>query len=739
MLILAIRVLPGPDSSKFFTVFWDFRFLIRHKFSPCTYFSVLKISCDTRGLSLPVESGAIKSRRSFGETPEGYERHFTPANKHPLAITLLRPHQGKNNNRFGRCNPHPHPQPHTDIYHLPIHNLPGTTSSKSSRVSFDSSMSSSNPSGVGTDAVQLTRSFDSNNSDKDKSAKSNDSRNYDGVYYGSSDDDDLGVDADATRGSLLGDVGEPKEREEPYDILADNGEFLYSEQDRRKYISTVASATPSAAAMDLMLSSAEGVVINTMLSISEDDEEAEDEGEADVGEARREEISTPKKSNKGSSDQREIVFRPKHGINLPLQQQQQSQNRSDSPPTPMYQLPKEYNVQRTNSVDSEQDYSENSEDDQSASDSILTGSIRKLVNDIKDGLKDNSGDSNPQRVTNTDADDATIASEVDTTGLSGELERAQEVFWEFSGIDATGAQKKKKAKKMKKQEELQEQRQQEAPIPEAKYRPLCGTAKRSTILILFLSYALFLGILVWIFLSLRMNKNSQTETSVASSIANDLASAATAAVVTTGPTLSPVEGDASAISSPSESNGNAAASAETVAPSNSPTQRFWLPVTMAPSRDRNKISDPTLRPTPQLRPQKTRNPGQSGRADEENDNLTAGEYSFQVPNSADSIRPWDDDDITEGHDDFYSNDDAYEYNLHHSQTAGAKSTKEGKHHGTLKASKASKGQRQRPYSVRVYQYKQQMLASQWSNGGSPMVVQESVRMVRRRRSEPRGY
>ena len=521
-----------------------------------------------------------------------------------------------------------------------------------------------------------------------ESAKSEDSSNYEGVYYGSDDD----IDADNDVKALLEEIGEPDENEEPYDILADNGEFLYSEKDQRQYM-PIGTTSPSTAAMDLMLSTGEGVTSSTgMMSISEEDSEDDGETEEQIDEEHVDQkvSATPKRSNRRPANPDDILFKPNSRANA-----QQQQPRRPSPPTPMYLMPQDYKVQNVGSFDSQTD----SGDDRSASSEILTGSMKQLVRNIDVVLDEmNAQGETP----NNPNDDDTIASEMTvggTTQLSGELERAQKVFWEFSGIDATGFQKAKKSKKKKRPVASR-------PREEKK-------SKTSTIVVLLFSYVVFIGALVAIFVVLRKNIN-QAEISAISSA--DTPS-------TLVPTISPVSEDNtidnviantnmpivdSSTEPPSfhpsfrpskqfrtpvlELDETPDPTAQllipfmptakptiSVEPSLRPSQQFWIPVPGVPTnKGRKKTFNPTAKP---IQRTSTQNPDSrqppipsTGR---DTPAVIAVGNSFPVPDRGGS-KPWDDDDLLEGLDDFYSNDDDYEYELHHPNRV---TVKEGKHHG----------------------------------------------------------
>jgi hypothetical protein len=517
-------------------------------------------------------------------------------------------------------------------------------------------MSSSNPNNRSADDVELIGvgyggddggddidKDSDNNIDNDSDDSPDDSKHYDGVYYGSSDDDDIDIDIDITD-ALLGDIGEPDENEEPYDILADNGEFLYSEQDQRPYVAT---------SLDLM-SAAEDASSPIMMPISEEEEESEDREEEEgerIWEAAGEEeevtgttSSTPAKSD-STSKSREIVFYPgRRAKNRTLQP------RSASPSTPMYQMPKDYNIpskthkskKRDNSgeSDSEGDSETVSDDDRSNSSSMVAGSIKQLVRDIDGVLNDmrpegsfDSDDRTDRAANSSYTDDATITSDVSvgaTTRLSGELDRAQEVFWEFTGIDATGfrgpRKKKKRKKNKKKRNWLQQPSSVCPPSPPPGeddnnngYRRTIGDSKISTIVKLFASYAILIGIFVVVYIMTR--NGTKTETSTNSSISDD----PTSSVLTTTPTQSQVTDDAFAgnpislspeavttapsSSSSSSSNVNVNVNVNvntimptelesTLAPSLRPSKRppKMIPPTAAPTRKAD-TSAPTTTPT----------------------------------------------------------------------------------------------------------------------------------------------
>ncbi len=584
---------------------------------------------------------------------------------------------------------------------------------------------------------------------KKKSSKSNDSRHYEGVYYGSSDDEDNDIAA------VLGDIGEPDENEEPYDILADNGEFLYSETDQRQYISTTTTA-PSTAAMDLMLSGAEGSAASIgMMSITEEENEEEDEDE-DVGQKV---TDTPKRSNRRSSNQQDILFKPGSGANA------EQQPRRPSPPTPMYLMPQDYKVQHVGSFDSENpsgsDSGTDSGDDRSASSSILTGSMKKLVKDIDGVLDEMNAQGVPRGAASNPNDDDTIASDMTvggTTQLSGELQRAQNVFWEFSGIDATGFEQTKKSRKKKRLVASHPPLRNEGNATRGKKK-----TKRSTMFVLCISYTVFIGALVVAFVFLRQRK-IQTEISVASSADT---------LTTLPPTISPVAEDQPIALSPEVDGGSGTnenvisrTNAPTIAPSTElpsftpslrpseqhripaltptptegpeetpqptaqptqplapslrPTRQFWIPVPGVPSSSgRSKTFNPTAKPTQDTSTLISRqSPLPSNDRGTPNVGAVGGsQHSFPVPEKG-SSRPWDDDDIFEGQDDFYSDDGEYEYELHHPNRV---TIKEGKHHGKQNPNKKLKFEKHR--NVDSFQWQQRV----------------SVPGIRGRQRPPRSY
>ena len=116
-----------------------------------------------------------------------------------------------------------------------------------------------------------------------------------------------------------------------------------------------------------------------------------------------------------------------------------------------------------------------------------------------------------------------------------------------------------------------------------------------------------------------------------------------------------------------------------VAPSLLPSQQFWIPVPGVPTnKGRKKTFNPTAKPIqgtstqiPDSRQPPIPSTGRDTHA------VPAVGNSFPVPDRGGS-KPWDDDDLLEGLDDFYSNDDEYEYELHHPNRV---TMKEGKHHG----------------------------------------------------------
>ena len=597
--------------------------------------------------------------------------------------------------------------------------------------------------GDGVDLAEVPSSSSSSPARSEKSAQSaqsDDSRHYEGVYYGSSSDDDVNITA-----ALLRDTGQPDDDEEPFDILADNGEFSYGEEDQRQYTS-VATSPPSIEAMDLMMSRSEGTTSPTMASISEDGEENNDE--VRIEEVEEEEdlagagagalSSTPKKSNRSSSHNvGQIDFQPKKGVNL------QEQLRPPSPPTAMYQIPADYKVQSASfdsQTPSENDSGTDSEGERSsASSSILTGSIRKLMRDI-DGVLDNMNSQTYSQVaTNPNPiDDDSIVTDMSvgaTTQLSDELDRAKEGFEKENEEE----EKKDLVPRPSPQNDSSNENQQTQ-----------RGSKTSTKFLLFACFAAFIGILVAIFVFLRSNKDQTTSeismTSLPPSLSpvtdNDLIVIDSGSSKTTRPTIQP------STESPS------------FTPSLRPTKRFWIPVTLPPSRGQDEISDPTVQPTQQLLTPPTRTedasvtlppsrgqdeisdptvqptqqllvpvpsstedtsitlppsrerdeisdftvqptqqllaptqtptkdipvvpaPQQSPLPTSEKDTPNVGEVgggdSFPLPNNSTITRPWDDDDLIEGLDDFYSNDDSYKYEQHHPDHKASKKGKQNK-------------------------------------------------------------
>ena len=707
-------------------------------------------------------------------------------------------------------------------------------------------MSSSNPNNRSADDVELIGS-DNGSNDNDNNNNNNgpnDYKHYDGVYYGSSDDDDdYDTDIDITD-ALLGDIGEPDENEEPYDILADNGEFLYSEEDQRPYVATTS--------LDLM-SATQGATSPIMMPISEEEEEEEEDREEEEGErileaAGEEEeeekvAGTRSRKSDSTSKSREIAFHAGRGA-----KNRTLQPRPASPPTPMYQMPLDYSIRskthnsnkRDNSgesvsvSDSEGASESDSEDDRSSSSSMVSGSIKQLVLDIDGVLNDmrpeGSFDSDEQtdRVVNSSyTDDATITSDVSVgalTRLSGELDLAQENFMlEFTGIDATGfrgpRQKKKRQKKKKKKFWLRQQQPSMSPTSpsgedtddnNSGYRRARGDTKISTIVKLSASYAIIIGVLVVIYIMTRNDTN--TETSINSSISND----PIPSVLTTLPTLSPVTDDAFAgdsislspevvTTAPSSSSNiiNANANADTImptepkstltpslrpskrsqktvsptaaptrkaksfAPTTTPTLPKTIPPTAAPTRKAKSfapIPTPTLFTNVPTLPisdklngthdeneiERTQSPALSSSAKanddkEETEDKDGGQYSFEMPDSSDS-RQWDDDDFQPnefmGEDDFYSNDNAYEYEKHHPDgdeyEKDSKYSKQGKHHGNPKVEKAHATKKDK-----ALKGPKQPKQRQWQEINpprpSPTIIRESVTRIRKRRNVPRGH
>jgi hypothetical protein len=614
-------------------------------------------------------------------------------------------------------------------------------------------MSSSNLNNRSADSSDEGSDNDENNNNNNVPFDDpNDSKHYDGVYYGSSDDDDTDTDIDITD-ALLGDIGEPDENEEPYDILADNGEFLYSEEDQRPYVATTSLG---------MMSAAEGATSPIMMSISEEEEEEEEEGERilEAAEEKEEETATGTRSREydSTSKSRVTVFHAGSGAKTMA-----LQPRPVSPPTPMYQMPIDYSIRskthssnkRDNSGESENESEgaseSDSEDERSSSSSMVAGSIKQLVRDIDGVLNDmrpeGSFDSDDQtdRVVNSSyIDDATITSDVSVgalTRLSGELDRAQEHFMmEFTGIDATGFRgphpKKKGKKKKKKKIWLQQPQPSVSPTsPSGEdtddnsngYRRTIGDTKMSTVVKLFASYAIFIGVLVVIYIMTRNGTN--TETSINSSISND----PIPSVLITTPTLSPVTDNAFAgdpislnpeavtpapSSNSSRNNINANANADTImptvpkstlTPSLRPSKRSQKSVSQTAAPTKNaKSSTPTPTPTlPETIPpttaltQKTNSfapiptptlftnlptlpiSGKlNGTHDENETERTQSPAHFSSAKANDETEETEDKNDGEhsfevpdssdfqpnefmGEDDFYSNDSAYEYENHH--------------------------------------------------------------------------
>lgn len=175
---------------------------------------------------------------------------------------------------------------------------------------------------------------------------------YEGVYYGSSDDNTID---DATLEGLVEDTllddsleqfldDSEEDPDTSFDILADNEEFLYSEHDQRTY-------TP---ALDLALLSSDTTSV-AMLSIAEEEEnDVEDVENAD---------GVPAIQAGPTNEQRnEATIQAIHPI---------------SPPS-LYEIPYSYNKNAYAMKDS-------TEDDERSQSSVPSGSIKQSVNEI-DGV-----------------------------------------------------------------------------------------------------------------------------------------------------------------------------------------------------------------------------------------------------------------------------------------------------------------------------------------------------------------
>ena len=421
------------------------------------------------------------------------------------------------------------------------------------------------------------------------SVPSDDSRSHEDVYSSSKDD----------TAAFLREIAEPDENEEPYDILADNGEFLFEEKDRREY-RTINTATPPLPTMDLSAADSLG---------SDDSEEDSISGRLN---------STPKRSNR-----RRRVFTPTST----------SAPRPPSPPILMYQMPNDY------AIDSSSFDENDSVSDSIAASSVLTGSIKGLVKDIHGVLDEMKLQSN---TTGESAkDDDSVSSDVSiggTTLLSGELERAQKVFYEFTGIDATGTETRKKLKKKGK---VKHEKPLQGSKPSASKSK---GSKPSTILFVLFGFSLALiGGLVGLSVFLRKRNSTGIATEASAVISTN-------SRVSTEATISPITKQDDFIESKFDIS-------KTKAPTMEPTPDPQLPVASSMPSSR-----PSLRPSEGLKLPVTPDFANVGVTDTPVDTDIGGGDSFPIPDSF--IRPWDDDDVVEGEDDFYSNDDNYEYELH---------------------------------------------------------------------------
>ncbi len=509
-----------------------------------------------------------------------------------------------------------------------------------------------------------------------RSVPSYEGRVYDGS---SSSDEDVAIARLSDTAALLREIAEPDENEEPYDILADNGEFLYEEEDQREYRSINTSAPPLPA-MDLLASDSVGSPSITSISeIGEDD--SEDEKDSISGNLNR----TPKRSNRRS------VFRP-NSTSAP---------RPPSPPISMYQMPMDYTFDSSSFVSQELTSGNDSETNSTASSSIFTRSMKAIVKDIDGVLDEMNFQSNTPG--GSAKDDDSIPSDVSvggTTLLSGELERAQIVFYEFTGIDATGTQKTKKLKKKRSNTE------QKALLGSKPSTSKSNQLKPSTMSFILFGFSVALiGVFIAVFVFLRKRNSTGIGTEASAVISTDFR-------ISMEPTLSPgTEQDDLILLKPDSSKTRGptlvptadpqlgtASSVPSSRPSLRPSEGLKLPITLVPSSEENETSSPSLEPTQQLlSPALLPTSDESGTPDATFVGTVdtpvgsdgGGGDSFPVPDSF--IRPWDDNDVVEGEDDFYSNDDDYEYELHH---PGHKTTKQGRHHGKQKIEKASKHPKQ---------------------------------------------
>ena len=389
--------------------------------------------------------------------------------------------------------------------------------------------------------------------------------------------------------AFLREIAEPDENEEPYDILADNGEFLYEEKDRREY-RTLNTATPPLPTMD--------------------PEIGEDDGEEEEDSISGRLNSTPKRSNR-----RRRVFPPTST----------SAPRPPSPPI-LYQMPNDY------AIDSSSFDGNDSESDSTEASSILTGSIKGLVKDIHGVLDEIKLQSNTTG--GSTKDDDSVSSDVSiggTTLLSGELERAQKVFYEFTGIDATGTEKRKK---LKKKGNVKHEKKFQGSKPSAS--KVKGSRASTVLFVLLGSSVALIGGMIGLSVFLRKRNSTGIATEASAVVSTDFRSSME-------PTISPI---------------SIQDNSETKAPTMEPTADPRLSVASSVPSSR-----PSLRPSEGLKLPVTPDFANVGVTDSPVDTDIGGGDSFPIPDSF--IRPWDDDDVVEGEDDFYSNDDDYEDELHH--------------------------------------------------------------------------
>jgi len=425
----------------------------------------------------------------------------------------------------------------------------------------------------GEDDAPLSSAYIDNSSD--------DSNHYDGVDYGSDDGNDgsnhydgvdYGSDGDVSDGdnnnfdSEVNDLLETicDSEEEHYDILADNGEFAYSEYDQRPYIST------SSPASDALYAEAQQATSTTMIAITEEEGRKGDDDIVSQA-ALENDLEEDATESKITSTNQDVLVAQRES-KLPLLQEQQPQ----ATPTSMYQMPQNYDVP-SNNRNSNQDVAFDDgiimDDDRSSSSSHVAGSIREMVHEIDDVLDtmlpETSGNfHHPPNDNDTIASDVSVGG---TTRLTGELERAQNVFWEFSGIDARNFRGRKRPK----------------PHLLSDDSPGClWGIKRSTMVKLFVVSLTILGALIGMYVALR-DPSHEMETSVASSVYNDPVNSSV--VEAAPPTLSPmVVGEAvGSISTGSESNPTPlldpfAKPESTFAPSLRPSNRV-VPSTQRPT------------------------------------------------------------------------------------------------------------------------------------------------------------